>query len=303
MRRGEKRLFLGVLGILALALVLLLVQWVRGGNAPQVHHVSVLLDGADGDYWKNFRAGMNQAALEYNVDLRILSKYDGEAAQADVLRAEWEGEADGVVLIPGDGAALGEILKEAPDRLVVGVVGPELGTGGVDCYVSPDYAAMGRRLADAAIGAGGDRGCTIYLSPAAGETARRLAGELTALLGEEQIDCRLVAVDPQALSAPAKAGALVAVEPAMAEALCTAEDAWGRVVGVGSSSRLLHYLEDGTAAARVVQSDYDAGYCAIAQVAARLSRQGGAAPLLESYTATAENMFTQPMINILFPAY
>lgn len=299
MRRGEKRLFLAVLAILLVGLVALVAQWVSGGNTPKIYHVSVLLDGADNDYWKNFRAGMNQAALEKNVDLRFITKYD-DTTQESALRSEWEGEADGMVIVPTDADALSEALKDAPSGLVVGVMGPELNSNRVNCYVSPDYAAMGRALADAA---STRAGCTLYLSPDASPSALLLAGGVETYLLEKGIPCYRNTAEPEDVKIVAAAGALVAVEPVMTEALCSAMGAGGRVYGVGVSSRLLHYLEDGTAAALVVQSDYDAGYLSILRVAQRLARENAGNAVLETYTATSENMFEEPMINILFATY
>lgn len=303
MRKGEKRLFLGVLALLLGALLLLLVQWAQGGNIAKVYHVSVLLDGSDNDYWKNLRAGMNQAALEQNIDLRFITKYDGDTTQAGTLRAEWEGEADGVVLVPVDAAGLSETLKNAPSGLVVGVVGPRLDTERVDCYIAPDYAQVGRRLAEAAMQAGAADGCTVYLSPKASSAAEQIAAALETELREMGVRCIITVAEPGATLAPLPKGVLVAAEPAMTEALCAAAEGSGRVVGAGASSRLLHYLEDGTAAALVVQSDYDAGYLAISQVARRLAGGKGRESELETYTANAENMFKDPLIDILFATY
>lgn len=303
MRKGEKRLFLGVLLILAAALILMAVQWARGGSLPRVYRVSVLLDGADGDYWKNLRAGMNRAALEHNVDLRFITRYEATATQADVLRTEWEGEADGVVIIPTAAAALSDALEGAPAALVVSVLGPTLESDRVNGYMAPDYAAVGEQLAEAALAAGDGSALTLYLTetppPAALETAAAL---------ERALDARGVALDRVITAADAvlphlPEGVLLAAEAAMTETLCAATEREGRVVGVGTSSRLLHYLEEGTAAALVVQSDYDAGYLAVSQVAARLTRERSADAVLESYTATGENMFQDPMIHILFATY
>lgn len=301
MKQGEKRLFLAVLAVLLAALALLAVQWVWGSDAPTVYRVSVLLDGAEGDYWRNFKAGLNQAALEFNVDLRFVSRYEAGDAQTDVLRREWEGDANGVVVIPQDGAALAEALTEAPAKLAVVVMGPKLDSQRVDGYVTPDYHRMGRQLAQAAKETGAAR-CTLYLSPGADAVAEEMIGGLSAALGELGLPWDRVDADPADLPAPAAEGVLLAVEPEMTEALCRQSAAAGRVCGVGASGRLLHELENGTAAALAVQSDYDAGYLSLARLVSVLSRKSGKGTVLESYTATRKNMFQEPMIDILFAA-
>ena len=121
MGRIEKRIFFGVLLVLLSALGAMLFQNAFATDAPRINRVSVLLDGAGEDYWQSFRRGVNQAAQKHNVDVRFLSRYEGEPgpAQVDALRGEWEAEADGVVLIPVDGTLLAAGLREAPSTLAV----------------------------------------------------------------------------------------------------------------------------------------------------------------------------------------
>ncbi|MEG0780531.1 MAG: hypothetical protein RR426_07985 [Oscillospiraceae bacterium] len=300
MKREERGLFCVVLGVLAVALSLLLIQSIRGTGEPPIYRVSVLTDGTESDYWENFRSGVNQAALEHNVDVRFITAYEGEPgrAQPAALRREWEGEADGVVVIPAAGD--GQLFTDAPTRLAAAVMGPkpEKAKGAV-CYVSADYDAMGARLGDTVAEMGAET-CTLYLSPSGGAASSRLRFGLYRRLEELHIDYDAVAVNPAQLNTVAERGALVAVEPGMTEALCRNPRAAGRVCGVGASGRLLHYLEDGTAAALVVQSDFDAGYLSLTRVVELLDGGSPRDTVLDCYTATAENMFEEPMIQILF---
>ena len=89
----------------------------------------------------------------------------------------------------------------------------------------------------------------------------------------------------------------------LAEALCQAAGAGsGPVYGIGSSDLLLHYLEEGTAAALVVQSDYEAGYLSVQGVLDALEGSSPQDRDLACYTVTAETMFTDPLDQILFPS-
>ncbi|MEG1878300.1 MAG: substrate-binding domain-containing protein [Pseudoflavonifractor sp.] len=301
MKKEERLLFYGVLLVLAAALALLLYQWAVGANNPRIYRVTVLLDGAESDYWNNFRGGIDQAAREHNVDVRYLTHYEGDPilAQADALRREWEGEADGVVVIPTDGERLVSTLAEAPTRLAVAVMGPKPKKAGDLSYVSADYTQMGAKLAEA-VAELGEPSCTLYLSPNVGAAARQMRSGLYTRLDQLNISYTAVATKTdQPLDLP-KSGTLVAVEPGMTEALCRETKAKGRICGVGESGRLLHYLEDGTAAALVVQSDYDAGYLSMTRVAETLAGAKPQDAVLDSYTVTAENMFEEPYIQILF---
>lgn len=302
MGRVEKRIFIGVLAVLVLALGAMALQRMFSSDAPTIYHVSVLLDGAGEDYWQNFRRGVDRAAREHNVDVRFLSRYEGEAgpAQVEALRREWEGETDAVVLIPIDGELLAQGLQKAPSDLAAAVAGPALESDRVSCYISADPEEMGRMLADA-LAADGVGACTVFLSREGVEAAARRYRGLSQRLRELGIACEHITVDlEEEFDLPAGRAA-VALEPGMTETLCRKADAVSRVYGVGASNRLLHYMEEGLVKALVVQSDYDAGYLSLLSVLEALEGKQPEGRTLDSYTVTLENLFSDPMDQILFP--
>lgn len=89
MSRQEKT----ILTVFALALVLsllaLLLWQETGSDEPEILHLSVLLDGSEETAWRNFRRGADAAAVEYNVDLRYVYRYEnpGQAGQLQAMEA------------------------------------------------------------------------------------------------------------------------------------------------------------------------------------------------------------------------
>lgn len=303
MGRIEKRVCIVVLAAFLLALGAMLLQTLLSGDSPTIYHITILLDGSDEAYWQNFRLGADRAARDRNADVRYVTRYEGAAAAAQVesLRQAWEGETDGVVLFPLDRALLEAALEDAPAGLAVTAVGAPLESGRVDCVISADPEEMGRRLADA-LAADGHTAVTLYRSAQETETlALRRQGFLRRL-EELGVRCTTVTTSPQGLFVLPEGRAAAALEPAMTEALCQAASSPGQVYGIGSSDLLLHYLEEGTAAALVVQSDYEAGYLSLLSVLEALENGRPQDQTLDCYTVTAENLFTDPMDQILFPS-
>ena len=265
MGRTEKRVFAAVLAVLLLALGGMLLLALPAGDGPPIYHITILTDGSDEAYWQNFRLGADRAARDRNADLRYLSRYEGEPgpAQAQALRGLWEeGDCDGVILLPVDAASLGEALSEAPPELAVAVAGAAPEGGQADCVISADPGEMGRRLAEA-IARDGAETAALYLPAQESQAAALRRQGLTRRLEELGVPWTTVEEDGEDLALP-PGRAAVALEPALAEALCQAAGAGsGPVYGIGSSDLLLHYLEEGTAAALVVQSGYDAGYLSL----------------------------------------
>lgn len=299
MSKNERHIFIGVLLVLAAALAVMLVQNILGSGQPEIRRVSVLLDGEGESYWQNFRLGVDKAAREHNVDVRYVYRYDGPAgtAQAEQLRREWEGELDGVILVPVNGEALAEALREAPSGLAVTVVGPALSGVEGTCTISASPEEMGRRLADAVADSGASS-CAVILTGQEGETALRRYRGLEEGLKARGVGWRTVmAAAVEALPEP-NGQPVVALEPGTTEALCARG---GPVYGFGASNSILRSLEEGTAAALVVQSDYDAGYLSLLSVLEALDGTQPEDQTLDCYTVTAENMFTDPLDQILFP--
>lgn len=299
MSKNERHVFIGVMLVLAAALAVMLYQNVWGNGQAEIRRVSVLLDGESESYWQNFRLGVDRAAREHNVDVRYVFRYDGPAgtAQAEQLRREWEGELDGVILVPVDADVLAETLQEAPDGLAVTVVGPALSGVEEACTISASPEEMGRQLATA-VADSGAASCAVVLTGREGETAlRRLHGLEEGFQELGVAWCTVMTLSVEALPEP-DGQPVVALEPGTTEALCARG---GPVYGIGASNGILSRLEEGTAAALVVQSDYDAGYLSLLSVLESLNGVQPEDQILDCYTVTAENMFTDPMDQILFP--
>ena len=302
MGRNEKRIFIGILVVLLTALAALVLQPLYRGEVPTIYHISVLLDGAEEEYWRNFRRGVDQAAQERNVDVSFLSRYEGEAgaAQAQALRREWEGEVDGAVVIPVDGTRISRELQKAPPGLAVAVVGPDLDSGQVDCTISTNPEQMGRRLADA-IAEDGITACTVFLSQEEGEMAASRYRGLSARLKEHGVSCERVTVDQEGEFSLTPGRAAVALGPSMTETLCRHSGGAWPIYGMGASDQLLHDLEKGTVKTLMVQSSYDAGYLSLLSVLGVLEGKRQEDRVLDCYTVRADNLFTYPTEQILFP--
>lgn len=303
MGRVEKRIFAGGLLLLALALGSMLAERLLFQDEAPVYHISVLLDGSGEDYWQNFRMGVERAAQENGADVRILTRYEGEAgpAQAQMLQKEWEGGADGAILIPVEQDILSQTLQAAPAGLAVAVMGPAMSGVEAACTISASNWEMGRRLADA-IAADGAASCTLFFSQAgSSEAERERARGMRVRLEELKIPVEQQKVDLEEEFDLPDAGALAALTPEVAAGLCLQEGSAGRIYGIGTSNRLLHYVEEGAVAALVVQSDYEAGYLCLSGVLLALEGRRASDRVLDCYTVTRQTLFSDPLEQILFP--
>ena len=119
--RIVRTLFFTLISISAVLLLVMLWLNIFHFNTAGVYSVSVLVR-TPGD---RFTKGMEQAALDYNADLYIISSFNANdgAQQIEYLKRELENYADAVILNPEDPGSMEKYLEgNRPRAPVVTVI-------------------------------------------------------------------------------------------------------------------------------------------------------------------------------------
>lgn len=307
-RWGLPLLMLGVL----LLLFLLMVYPVRARRQPLLE-MSVISREADGSSWANARQGMEQAAVDYHVELRFLapSQSNSSQEQCQLLRRETESGASAILLFPADREALASAMEEAAGSAALVTLETDMDGAG---YVGVDNVALGEALGRAALN-GVQPGESVLLLdsvPGANGIRQRLESAKALLAGEGRtvLICRpgegetlsaalrsilirgniraVIAFDPSALERAAEEAALLAEPPL--------------VYGAGFTEAVAAGLEQGQITSVAAQNSFSAGYLAV-EAAARLARREAAEPpgYLAFFTVRQENMYHLDYQKLLFP--
>ena len=117
---------------------------------PEVYPVSVIVEDSTDDNYVNFRKGMEQAAMEMNVDVSFITLYDsGDRKQQQELavREQQEG-ARALVIAPVDGEEAARLLEDDRIQVPVVLLGSEAAAPDtrVSARITFDYYGMGREL-------------------------------------------------------------------------------------------------------------------------------------------------------------
>ena len=116
---SRKVLFQLVLPLIGLSILFWLLAFAPGErkNQPALLEMSVILRDGDGAV-STMRRGMEQAAVDLNVELRFLTPTaDNSAAeQAHLLERETAGGTQAILLLPADRGVLGEAVSAAAGR-------------------------------------------------------------------------------------------------------------------------------------------------------------------------------------------
>ena len=110
----------------------------------------IISDTSDDDY-VNFRKGVDQAAVEYNVDVSFITLYekDNLAQQMELVRREAADGAGAVILEPVDELECRQYLEEntyGTPIILLGELSPDEEVKGA---VHMDWTAAGRKLGEA----------------------------------------------------------------------------------------------------------------------------------------------------------
>ena len=119
MRYGvRKKKELVLWGILCVGLILLYLlsstDWIIKEKEVEVYPVSLIISDTSDDDYVNFRKGVDQAAVEYNVDVSFITLYekDNLAQQMELVRREAADGAGAVILEPVDELECRQYLEE-----------------------------------------------------------------------------------------------------------------------------------------------------------------------------------------------
>ena len=156
MRYGvRKKKELALWGILCVGLILLYLlsstDWIIKEKEVEVYPVSLIISDTSDDDYVNFRKGVDQAAVEYNVDVSFITLYekDNLAQQMELVRREAADGAGVVILEPVDELECRQYLEEntyGTPIILLGELSPDEEVKGA---VHMDWTAAGRKLGEA----------------------------------------------------------------------------------------------------------------------------------------------------------
>lgn len=302
-----RNLFAVLLCVAALALLLTFYQSNRSADDAKIYNISVFARSLNDRFMK----GIEQAALDYNVDLHFFSSYqerDSEQ-QIEYLRKELEMNVDAVVINAEDSEAISGFLDTLRSHPPVISLGAELMNGQAVVHVGPDESTLGERLGGCMPGHGVTE-CLILCIDGLGADQPGRLDKFVETLDLYGIAYKISYCEPTvdgvagaiaAVDGGGRVFAIAAMDESLIAPMCELAPDDAVLFGIGYTSPARPYLESGRLAELTVYSDYDAGYlCLQTAVTASAGRPVEDARLTV-YSANAANMYKEPIVNILFP--
>lgn len=302
-----------VLPLIGLSVLFWLLAFAPSGKhrRPTLLEMSVILRDGDGTV-SAMRKGMEQAAMDLNVELRFLtpSEDNSAAEQAQLLQREAE-DAEAIVLIPADRETLGDAVSAAAEKTTLVTVETDMSAWGAAASVSMDHRALGEALGAAALN-GVPAGETVLLldSLPGDNGVRESLDAARAVLEEAGRQVRIGAWGADSASLDDAAGAerpsaVIAFEASaladMAE-LARGEKRFPLLYGCGSTPAIAAALEKGRVTAIAAVNAYSAGYLAVEATAALARNERWTdVPSVAFSVVRKETMYDSDNQKLLFP--
>jgi len=283
--------------------IMVILDFIHAGS-DGVYSISVIMR-SPGD---RFTKGMEQAALDYNVDVHAVSGFDpgNGPQQIEYLQRELDNYTDAVIIDPEDPESLAAYLDNGRPRApVVTVIQPLPGNEAV-CHVGADDAELGRILGEWI--AGGPGGQCMIIAPKTGfkplhrtrTDAVKQALDSAGVLYEVRY-ANADSADIAAEISGEQYTSVAVIDENMLGFVCEAVKPSAGIYGIGYTGMVRAYLESGRIKGLAVYSDYDAGYLSVRAAVEAAGKKAAGGAVLTAYKVTAENMYQDPIVFVLFP--
>lgn len=247
-----------------------------------VKNISVITRGKLSESWENFKQGAEQAGTDLNANIRMISLGNEESSkleeQIELLEREVNSDADAIVIAPVDHEKMAESLVKMKRNIPVILVESSVDSRQQYEIIACDNKKMGSALAEEVMRhgnlrkkillIGGDISCSSVLDREEAfrntmkisyneilewDKADYSSETILSYLKSNNVDV-IVAFDTEILENAAKA--LKEYEDQYPPQLT-------ELYGVGSSSKVIRYLENDNIVSIVVQDDYSMGYLGV----------------------------------------
>lgn len=287
-----------------------------------IYRVSVIVEDSKDDYYVNFKKGMDQAALEHNIDANFITLYErnNSEQQKDMVNREMEVGTQAILLAPVDYTKTAAMLEDMTVDIPIIILNNEEPAGDkVMANVSADYFSAGQMMAEK-IGGEFQSGTSVYLFTEGLQYSsnRRLYDGIISVLPELGYEVNLVekAFENRYIEILAErvikeeSAAVIALDTEslleVADILEMNPDEFSNIAlyGSGTTLKILHHMENGTIHGVLTENAYDAGYLSMEKAVEAIDNKNIKETVkLESFFLKKEDITKKEFEKMLYPIY
>lgn len=313
--KGGKWLIFLYVAFLALLFLMCSTDLIIREPEREIYQIAVIIEDVRSDNYSNFRKGMDQAAMEFNVDVHFITLYEKSDAkqQMEFMEREQQDGADALIVVPADEEqVMGKQMSVPVIFLQPGFLEKD-GAGNIVI----EYERMGRELAEEMLKkTPADAPVWMLTDPKRQNSMDRLflkgadeafakAGRKTYVLEREAEtgfvsilntltengEFVLLAENTEIL---AEVSGLLPDNPLVAEAVCG-------LYGRGNTVPVLNDLDRGRISGICVTDDFGIGYLSVREAVRALEGETRETAMADFYYIEKENLREPDYEKLLFP--
>ncbi len=248
----------------------------------EITKVSVIVYGtSNSERWSTMKQGLEQAALDYNAEINFVTTTDEKDAneQRDLIERELLNGAQGIIIAVADSAMLSAMIQDRASAIPFVLVETSIKNAEDLTYISADNYSMGLNIGRS-VYLSGDENKTVAIfldNLQRNSVSERYEGFIDSLryseysikpweMSEEDTDIgeflkTKLKVDP--------ADVIVALDDNSLEVVLDAVQAVESTIdiyGIGSTNKIVHYLDYGLIDSIVFQNEFNMGYLSVQRI-------------------------------------
>jgi ribose transport system substrate-binding protein len=279
--------------------------------------ISVIVYGNNSDRWATLKQGIDQGAADLGAEVNfvMMTAEDDAEEQKMLLEREIENGTKGIVLAATNSKEMAEVVKEV--SLAIPIIMVETNVENVYGlnYISADNYSMGLNIGRSVFLSGDkERKIAIFArNQQRNSVYERYQGFMDSLqysgytitpweMGAEDKDTSLFL---QEMLKESPVDVIVALDDMSLEAVADAVDSSERTIdvyGIGSTNKIIHFLDYGIIKSIVFQNEFNMGYLSIQDLINGIKRSGNVLDIeIEFRTVNRETMYLPKNQRLVFP--
>lgn len=313
--KGGKWLFFLYVMFLVLLFLMCSTDLIIREPEREIYQIAVIIEDTRSDNYSNFRKGMDQAAMEFNVDVHFFTLYEKSDAeqQMELMEREQQDGADALIVVPADEE---RVVRKSMAVPVVFLQPDVMGKSGVGNIVI-DYEQMGRQLAHEMLKKI-PADCSVWMltDPARQSSMDRLflKGADTVFMEEGRRICVIerneetgfsisldaLDIDEKVVLLAENSEILIEVSGMLTDDPAASEHICG-LYGRGNTVPILNDLDRGHITGICVTDDFSIGYLSVCAAVQALEGADSVPVMADIYYIEKENLREPDYEKLLFP--
>lgn len=317
--KNKKILFVILLLVCLFGLLMISTYLYIAESRKQNHtsRISVIVYGSSTDRWATLKQGIEQGATDFGADVNFVTmkaEYDVDE-QKMLIKREIENGAKGIILAVADSVRMSDAIKEAFLKIPIVMVETNTENAGEMSCISADNYSMGLNIGRSILlGSEENRVIAIYKNSFQRSSVKdRYEGLIDSLQYAEytlKIWENRAGVEEEERFLQDKlkkepADVVVALDDRSLEAVADAalmEEITVDIYGIGSTNKIVHYLDYGIIKSIVFQNEFNMGYLSMREIVNDIQEKEKELVVeIEFRTVNRETMYLPKNQRLVFP--